>query len=76
MAEPTYYPNPRHEARKAAMNRPACANLGPVNGRSVECKPCGGKVALKLFVCTEFGECTLAKAVPGVACCVGCEMYV
>ena len=75
MREATYYPNPAHEARKAAMYRPPCGKLGGANGRKVPCKPCGGKVELKLFVCEEFGECTTAKPVEGVACCVGCGRY-
>ena len=48
-----------------------CIHLGEPTGETVECPTCGGSVKVKLFGCGKFGQCTLVKNVPGIACCEG-----
>lgn len=53
-----------------------CVHRGVAPIRSERCGPCGGKIALKVFSCDVFGECTIGKSVKGVAgCCKGCGSY-
>jgi hypothetical protein len=53
-----------------------CALRGKVPIRTEECGGCRKKTQLKVFACSEFGACTIAKRVPGVAgCCKGCTRY-
>ena len=76
----TMTPEERGDTRPArGPKKVPCKNLGDANGRTVDCPSCNGKVSLKLFVCTEYGECTLGKKADGVACCSepgGCPGYV
>lgn len=54
-----------------------CQNLGEATGELVDCPTCVGHVQLKLFHCVVHGSCTLARKVPGTACCgSGCNAYV
>lgn len=48
-----------------------CRHKGKELRREV-CGPCGGRVQIKVFECAVHGECTLAKKLPGKACCSGC----
>lgn len=48
-----------------------CIHLGQATGVTVDCGKCKGHVQLKLFECRVYGQCTIAKAVDGVACCAG-----
>lgn len=53
-----------------------CAHLGHDTGNGVPCSSCSKPgVRLKLFACAVFGECTPAREVPGIPCCVGCAKY-
>lgn len=52
-----------------------CVHLGEATGEKVLCPPCGGRVRLKLFVCSLHQSCTLQKQVDGHACCQTCEDY-
>lgn len=60
--------------RLALANRPACGHLGEELRRQ-ECPTCCGKVKLKVFACEVHGECTPAKELPCVACCISCAEY-
>jgi hypothetical protein len=40
--------------------------------RREPCRTCCGVVQLKVFACVVHGECTVGKALPGVACCATC----
>ncbi len=41
--------------------------------RRAKCGPCGDRVALKVFACEVYGECTVGSRVADVAgCCQGC----
>lgn len=51
--------------------RSACALRGAEVGREL-CPTCKGKVLVKTFACEAHGRCTVARRLPGVACCVGC----
>ena len=48
-----------------------CTHLGEPTGEEATCPTCPGKEPprLKLFACGVYGQCTVAKAVHGVACC-------
>lgn len=51
-----------------------CSHLGADTGRRESCKTCKGAVELKVLECKlpKYGVCTVAKKVPGIACCAGC----
>src|SRR5262249_8463570 len=51
-----------------------CRYLGSEVRRQT-CPTCRGTVELKVFACALHGECTLGKALPGVACCAQCSDY-
>ena len=36
------------------------------------CPSCKGHVEVKVFLCYVHQECTLAKKLPGLACCASC----
>jgi hypothetical protein len=40
--------------------------------RRVECPACFSRLLLKVFECEIHTECTLAKPLPGIACCMQC----
>ena len=40
--------------------------------RREQCRTCPKGRLVKVFVCERHGECTLAKAIPGVQCCTTC----
>ena len=50
-----------------------CRHLGAETGEQVRCGPCGGNVRVKLRACAAHGQCSTHKALPGVACCQGCN---
>jgi len=52
-----------------------CRHLGLDTQRRESCRTCAGKVELKVLECGVFGVCTVAKKVPGIACCNGCPDY-
>jgi hypothetical protein len=59
---------------QAAQDSP-CAKRGE-EIRLQKCPTCcGGSVKIKVFACSEFGECSIAKKLDGVACCAGCSAY-
>lgn len=43
--------------------------------RTEVCRPCGGRIQLKVFECAKFKECTVGKDMPGLACCKNCGSY-
>lgn len=49
-----------------------CRHLG-AELREQECVTCGGHVLVKVFACPLHQECTLAKPLPGIATCAGCQ---
>ncbi len=62
-------------APKPSPDKP-CVHRGKDVLRTEKCGPCGGKAQLKVFACSEFGECTIAKPLAGVGgCCKGCTKY-
>lgn len=54
---------------------PVCRHLGQQAAEVILCQSCAGRVRLKTFTCTKFGECTRRKPIPGVACCFECPAY-
>jgi FkbM family methyltransferase len=54
--------------------RGRCVHRGEETGRQA-CPTCAGHVEIKLYACDLFGQCTLARALPGIACCTSCEEY-
>ena len=59
---------------KAVVDWTACVHRGEQT-RTVGCATCGGAVAIKVFACSEFGECTIAKKIGNLAVCQGCASY-
>jgi hypothetical protein len=57
-----------------AQRKRLCSHLGPEIRRE-ECPTCSGKVQVKIFACSVFGETSLAKPLPGVQVCQGCPRY-
>lgn len=53
-----------------------CVKIGAETGEKVSCESCAGKIQLKVFSCSEFGGCTIAKQADGRACCANCSSYV
>src|SRR4051812_22744164 len=43
--------------------------------REEVCPACRGHVRLKVFACALHSECTVAKAIAGLACCANCPDY-
>ena len=43
--------------------------------RTEGCKSCRGNVQVKVFACSEFGECTIAKKIGSAAMCYGCSSF-
>jgi hypothetical protein len=43
--------------------------------RQESCPSCRGHVRLKVFACVVHGECTIGKAIAGLACCACCPDY-
>jgi hypothetical protein len=70
----------RPAAAKIPGERPACRHLGDATGDTVTCPTCTGTRRLKLYLCAEFGTCTLDKAIANddgttLAGCQGCGRY-
>jgi hypothetical protein len=42
----------------------------------IECPNCTGTVQLKKFACAVHAECTVARPIVGIACCVRCPDFV
>lgn len=63
------------ELWNADAPRGPCVHLGEATGETRECSTCTGTVRLKLFACTLHRECTIARAIDGVACCAACSDY-
>lgn len=87
---PTSTTLPLSDTRHSLMARPSfsllpkptatgptrCKNLGEDTGKQVICQSCGGKVQLKVFQCSVFGECTIGKRTNELSCCDRqCEEY-
>jgi hypothetical protein len=51
-----------------------CVHRGEVR-REQQCPTCRGSVRLKVFACALHGECTIARALGGLACCATCPDY-
>lgn len=69
----------RHWGGPGLVPRPPlplpCIHLGSATGEIKPCTSCPGSVGIKLFNCAKFISCTLAKKVPNVPCCEGCQAY-
>src|SRR4051812_45863093 len=63
----------RGTAVPARRERP-CRHLGEEH-RQQECRTCRGQVRIKVLTCAVHTECSLAKLLPGVACCRTCPDY-
>lgn len=48
-----------------------CVHLGPPTGELRDCDSCAGRVRIRLMACRVFGRCSVAKPLPGLACCAG-----
>jgi hypothetical protein len=63
------------EARGAELGRTRpCIHRGEAR-REKQCPTCRGQVRLKVFACALHGECTVARAAGGLACCASCLDY-
>jgi hypothetical protein len=58
----------------AATAKAACRHRG-LSLRTQPCPSCGGHVHVKIFACALHGECTVAKLLPGSACCQICPDF-
>jgi hypothetical protein len=54
--------------------RKECCYRGPELRRHV-CTACRGSVLVKVYSCDIHNECTLAKNVPDVRCCLDCSDF-
>jgi len=52
----------------------ACQHRKEVVGE-MECPTCRGSVQIKLFSCSIHQQCTVAKPMKELACCLTCEDY-
>jgi hypothetical protein len=52
----------------------ACVHRG-AQAREQACPSCRGHVRLKVFACAVHGECTVGKALAGLACCATCPDF-
>ena len=57
-----------------AANNSECLHRRNV-ARKIKCGSCKGSVRVKIFACEIKGECTLARAIDGIACCATCEDF-
>ena len=59
--------------------RGQCVHLGSRTGH-VPCAPCtvqaGHRIELPVHACAVHGSCTIARTVPGRACCASCSQHV
>ncbi len=65
-------------ATQAIAKLQPCVHLDLEEIRKETCQTCRGNVAIKVYPCAEFGECTLGIPVEGVkGCCAGgkCPKY-
>jgi len=77
-----YHHDPRYKTlwngqpeRPAPQPRTAaCRHRGTEQGQA-DCPSCRGTVRVKVFACTLHASCTLARVVPGHACCESCKDY-
>lgn len=60
----------KRAASRAAKSDYRHRSVEPID--TVDCKQCGGSVRIKVFGCELYGQCTVAKRVPEMACCKGC----
>lgn len=61
--------------RIPAQARVPCQHLGKPTGAMQECDTCRGKAKIKLFACAVHGQCSIGKALPGIATCASCQDY-
>lgn len=52
----------------------ACVHRG-AETRRVKCDDCKKSTTIKVFACELFSECSIAKKLPGIACCATCGDY-
>jgi len=43
--------------------------------RTEGCDTCQGKIAIKIFACEVFHECSIGKRIGAIAMCTGCESF-
>lgn len=67
-------PPPARIARTCQRPADDCLHRGE-EIRTADCPTCSGHVRVKVFACAIHSECTLAKPLPGIACCQGCGDY-
>jgi len=69
----TYVKPPRRNCG-GGSGAQVCQHRGKFIG-SQECDSCQGRVRIKTFACAVHADCTLAKKLPNLACCAGCQDY-
>lgn len=76
----TLRPQQVHRNCSAAADAKSVLRTGPCLHQGHElrrelCPSCRGHVEVKVLACEIHKSCTLAKQIPGVACCQGCKDY-
>jgi hypothetical protein len=76
--QPHHAKPPRRECRSVvpfdARTPTTCKHRGGHIGEQ-ECETCQGRTRIKLFVCEIYGQCSIGKALPGIATCASCPDY-
>jgi len=65
---------PKRQNCGGAKPAERCQYLGSLHSEK-GCDSCQGKVRIKLFDCAVHGQCSIGKALPGIACCASCPDY-
>lgn len=68
-----FHPQARMSA--SGVDWVACVHRGESIRTEVCATCCGGGVKVKVFACSEFGECTIGKQIGALAVCVGCGSF-
>ena len=73
-ADPAMIHRPCSTNATAAERQGRCEHRGE-ELRQVDCPSCKGHIRVKVLGCDVFGECSIGKPIPGLACCAGCPQW-
>lgn len=65
--------DPRYQLLWSDDLRLICQHLVKQTGEYKICTSCQQKVAVPLYACAKFGQCTTTFSLPQVACCLHCS---
>jgi hypothetical protein len=74
LVRPHHKAAPRRQNCGGAKSAYRCQYLGSLDSEK-ECDSCQGKVRIKLFACAVHGQCSIGKALHGIATCSSCQDY-